>query len=818
MNRELCYLDYNTYLCDMNSLFRNSLHTFRRFWRASLLNFIGLVIAFFAFFIFITSWKQQAEYNTCFDDYKRMYRVEVEGCMFGPDSMWLAVITCSMENLARSVPGVEDACVLLQANSPLYFQRDGGKLCVLDYVGGYGKTLNFWRKGIAPDSLTSDYPLNADGKRDGVLIPKSFAMDYFHTSDVVGKHLKWEVEGRVYDYKIVSVYDDFPQNCSVGNFIYNYEEDRDSLNFQNYNSQIFVKTDASQSLSAIEEHITEKFINSLAVEYELEADSIKVNMSPRVHLRPVSETYFSDVDDVIDKGNNVMLAIFLLSAIFVLVLTNVNYMNFSLSEAPFRIKNINTRRVYGASCSALTLELIVENVMMCVIAYIVSMIALYVVDGFVDDDISPLSNVVVSILTFVSAVIVGVLSGVYPAYFITSTALSMSVKGMKTLPKKKRMLSDIRLAFQLFICLLTVINSFVLIVQAYYIFHSDYGYCKDRVVYGVVNSVSALLQKDSFKEKLLAIDGVESVSFSRFIIGAHDRYMMWSRPAYEGEENVFTNIMPVDKDYCKTLGIEIVKGRDFTPADTSGYIITEATLRKYPWVEVGKPLYDNDIAGDNPVVAVCRNIRYCSIRRSVEEPLVFVVGGSENEILKFSDIYNNILNIRIADDADVGEIYQKIEKCYNEIAPDDKLKLEMLDDALSELYDNEFLFMVHTFLFALLYIVITLIGLSCTIMFENEYNRKEIGIRMAFGASKWSLVFHKMKFYLLILAVAFVLAVPVSYFMCQYMLEAFVVKSPYLWIAFPTALLFVSVLMIAIIVVRRYEYLREKVKDMICTE
>lgn len=751
-------------------------------------------------------------YDRCYDDWENMYRVELEGAMFTDNKVKLANVFAMIAKSERQVSHITESATVPISATDVKFYKNGNFIYKIGYIYGGGKYLNFWRKGIVPDSLQEEYYDSSTGTYDGVFIPRSFAKVMFGTEeDVAGRTLSWEMNGERFSFKIINVYDDFPRNCSVRNCIYRYQPVADENNVSNYNYYSYVKLDDDANKSYVEDALRKQLVTDACQGYEdLRPEYEKFFGDTKVHLRPLHEAYFSKIDEISDHGDQFLVNILLISAILVIVITNVNYMNFSLAEAPFRMKNINTRRVFGASRWHLMTELIVENIMVSIMAFAVCLGVIYLLDRFTIEDIRPHSNVSAVLLTFAAAMFIGIISGTYPAYFATSSKPALAMKGMKSIPMHSRRLRNIRILFQIFISFIAIESVCILILQALFIKTTDYGYEKDHLLFAEVNSVDANVNAESMFDAIEAIDGVQNVSSGSFLIGTNDRYMMWSRAAYKGNGTALFTILPVGMKYMQTMGIEIIQGRRFCKADSLGaYIVNEAALRKYPWIKLGNSIFDQ---GENayPVVGVCRDVQFSSLRLDNNTmPLAFLYIANDSSISKNRKTHN--INIRVSDDADMNVVTANVEKTYGQMFPNgSQLELRTLNDEFRSIYNNEFIYLIHTLMFAIIYMVITMIGVSCTIMFECEFHRKEIAVRKVFGASMQNIMMQKFPLFIGILIIAFFLSIPFSILATDSILGSFAKVSPYIWIAFPISFIFMAVMTFTKILVQRYRYAKEK--------
>ena len=246
------------------------------------------------------------------------------------------------------------------------------------------------------------------------------------------------------------------------------------------------------------------------------------------------------------------------------------------------------------------------------------------------------------------------------------------------------------------------------------------------------------------------------------------------------------------------MGIKVIEGRDFTEHDGDCYIINEAARKQWPWVEIDKKLLDKDY----PVIGVCEDIRYASTRKDRhQEPLAFIIFGES-----FSEWGDQlgIANIRVAAGIDKVATRKQISDVLTKMGSGEQVEAKFLDQKLEDLYQEEFRFIRQVGWFSGVCLVITLIGVFCMTMFETEYRRKEIGIRKVMGSSTQEILMLFCQHYALLLAVSFIIAAPVAYYIGQQWLLSFVERTPIYWWLFPLALLTVGVITLTTVIIQSW--------------
>jgi putative ABC transport system permease protein len=530
---------------------------------------------------------------------------------------------------------------------------------------------------------------------------------------------------------------------------------------------------------------------------------------------PITETYFSGVGSN-DRGNRTVHLILLWACAIILVVAAINFLNFTLAEAPMRVKGVNTRRVLGSALWSLRLGLIGEAVATSLVAFALSLGLVHLLSEWppiaelFSGDISLMANLpsVVPVLAALS-VVIGIVAGTYPAFFVTSFQPALALKGSFGLTPKGRRLRTGLVTLQLFVSLVLVAFIGILYLQSHFIFHSDYGYDKDQIIYAQLPE-ELMQKKDAIRSELMQMGGVEEVSYSNFVLGSQTQYMGWGRGT--GDKTVTFTCLPVDWRYLRTMGIKVIEGRDFNEHDGDCYIINEAARKRWSWIEMDKPLTDDDM----PVIGVCENIRYGSVRQDrAEDPVAFVILGER--YAQWGDRLG-ILNAHLGAGVDKVELRRTIEEKLVEMNGGNAVTVRFLDQILENLYQEEFRFIRQVLLFSIICLVITLIGVFCLTLFETEYRRKEIGIRKVFGSTEEAILLMLSRRYAILLLLSFLLAAPIAWYLGHEWLQSFTERTPIYWWLFPLALAAVSAITLATVCIQGWRAATENPVNSIKTE
>ena len=773
----------------MKTIIRNFTSIFRKFVTANLLNLLGLSLAFASFFVIMTQVNFDLSYNKSITEHENLFRMTLK---LGPgeDDYGTMLPRPVVEQLAAASPHVTGYSIRNGWINYDQFVVDNQEYS-LNLIYGEREFLSVFK----PTVISGD--VKGLDQIGNIVLPRSEALRMFGTTDAAGKTMKYKWDDNTF-YHVCAVIEDYPENNLLHGVCFistNWNEG----NYNNWNYDAYIRVDDVANLPTVQNSLRQTVIELFKDKFELKTK--EEEEAVQVIFTNVADAHFSKF---LDKSAPARSSIYLLIcfSLLIVVIAAVNFMNFSLAETPMRIRSINTQKVLGATTASLRGSLLAEAVLISLIAFILALLIVYLahdlgLQELVQGSILLQDHQLLIALTLLLSIIVGLMAGAYPSYYVTSFPPALVLKGSFGLSPKGRMLRSVLICLQFIVSFMLVIGVGIMYLQSYLIYHTDYGFDKDEVL--VVRTAPDTRNKvDAIDADLRSISGIEGASLTQSVLGSSDSYMTWGRG--EGEKHTNFTCIFVDWRFLDVMGIDIVEGRNFRKDDGDVYIFNESAKKKYPWLTVDQPIND----GDYPVVGFCKDIKYASLRvDDTQQPIAFFVPSPNSENWG-NGYWRNHMLVRVAAGVDKLEAKQKVMEVVNKYEkgqPLDISGLRYMDEVLEETYQREDRFTKQILLFSLLAILISIIGVFGMTMFESEYRRKEIGIRKVFGSSTREILTMFNRRYLYILLGCFVVAAPIGYFLGEHWLEGFAVRT-----AISPLLFLVSFLLIALITMLTVTY------------
>lgn len=501
------------------------------------------------------------------------------------------------------------------------------------------------------------------------------------------------------------------------------------------------------------------------------------------------------------NGSRLYVLIFSALAIFILLLACANFTNLSTAGAAARSKEVGIRKVMGSLRKQLIAQFLSESVLLTFFSMILGLgIALLLLPLFNEVSGKHFTYAVFfNVPTLAGALLlvgfVGALAGLYPAFFLSSfnpiLVLKAGVQG-----GRRSLLRSSLVVFQFVVSIGLIVATMIVYRQLHYMQDMRLGYDKDQVLY--IQDASLLdKNQEAFRQELLRDKRVAGASLSWCVPGSGSMGGTEIYPKVEGandaKNEIHANIYSIDYDYVGTLGLQIVKGRNFSrdfPTDTAnGVLINETAVNDLGWTHTD-PLGRTIVRSgrkEYTVVGVVKDFHYLSAKQKIA-PLMMLLGNNAGGIV-----------VKV-NTADVSGFLAETRQRWAAFNPKGPFSYYFLDERFSHLYVAEQrtgrLFTAFTFVA----IFIAALGLFGLAAYMAEQRTKEIGIRKVLGATVSSVLLLVSKEFLLLVGLAFLIAVPMTWWAMAQWLHEFAYRTPVSWWIFPlagTAALLVAILTIS---------------------
>ncbi len=754
----------------MKSILRNFFFSLRRFRLASTLNILGLSAAFAAFMIIGLQVRYELSFNRVHANSERIFRVE--GSNFDPTAQRLSGVHSRpfIDEFIASSPHIEAGSAL--GNSGLYYTVGEGAE-EQGFQGGVTACYPDLVKIIDFDMVEGTASALQDP--DKMLIPLSQARLLFGSDPAVGKTIYTKDKGwniRYTSYTVGGVYRDFPGNTHLRNHLY-YRFPPEETPAYSRNYQLLVLLDSPINAAGVIENFQKNYHHE--------------RYPKELRLTSLPEAYYVPVDHAGGiSGSRTMTGILIGIALLVIGIAAINFTNFATSLAPMRIRSINTQKILGNPTSRIRMQLISESMGTSLIAFGVSLLWVWVFAGtqaasLLAATFEPSANGVVYGLGLGMALAIGLLAGIYPAYYTTSFQPALVLKGSFGLSPQGRKLRTALIGFQYVISAVLIVAALFIQLQNRYASHLELGFDKDNVALVGLNA-KAIASSEEYANRLRQYAGIEDVAFaSTRLYGADNNNV--GRIEVDGKTLSFS-MVTVSDNFREVMGIPLLEGRDFLPSDHPsdpdrpdkvGLIFNRYTQQDYQ-LPVGLTSQQQGITFE--VIGIMEDFHLTSVRRPIG-PVAFVVGAGNTP----SQAY-----IKIRAGANLKDAVAYIDRVNSEMDPLYPFRVQFFDEVVDNLYRKETQLGSLVSWFCVLAVLISLMGVFGLVLFETQYRRKEIGVRRVFGATVREILEMFNRSYLRIVLICFVIAAPLAGWLVSLWLKGYAYKTPLSWWIYAVAL------------------------------
>ncbi|MGM9506665.1 ABC transporter permease [Larkinella sp. GY13] len=739
----------------------------------SLINILGLALGM-ACSLVILLWVQDERAMDRFHaNDARIYRVMENQAWAGQDvSTTPSTPGILAENLKKDFPEVEKAAMMTWEQNILLtvgntFGKEKGRFASGDFLTIFSFPL------IQGDART------ALARPDGIVISEKLAQKYFPHQDALGKVIRVD---NTDDMMVTGVMAEVPENSSL-KFDYLISWER----FVKYNAWVkewgnngpraFVllsaKADPDKVSAKIKDYIKQK--------------TNKQTNNIELFLQKSSEAYLHSnfKNGQLDGGRIEYVRLFIIVAVFILVIACINFMNLATARSVKRAKEVGVRKVVGAERGSLMGQFVGESLLISFlslfVAVLVVALTLPIFNELTEKHLTfqfadPFFWLVLLVLTLIT----GLVSGSYPALFLSSLKPVVVLKGVLKFKPSATIFRKGLVVFQFSLSIILIVGMIIIYRQIQYIQTKNLGFDKGNLVY---MPLEGDLKKNyqTFRSELLTQPGIQAVSASwadPLEVGSSTIGVGWR--GKDTTQRILFNQTAVHYDYLKAMGVRLKEGREFSPdygTDTTNYLINEASARKIGYKNpVGQELTFWGRKGI--IVGVVKDYHINSLHVAIE-PLILHMQRNE---------FDGVVLVR-TEGGRTKEALANLERTFRKFNPRYPFEYKFTDQEFGNNYKSENIISKLSNYFAFLAIFISCLGLFGLAAFTAEQRTKEIGIRKVLGASIVNIVLMLSKDFLLLVLLSSVVALPVAWWAMNSWLEKYANRIEIEWWMFVVAVL-----------------------------
>jgi putative ABC transport system permease protein len=503
--------------------------------------------------------------------------------------------------------------------------------------------------------------------------------------------------------------------------------------------------------------------------------------SARYELQPLTSIYLhSDLENELERTGE-MTYVWLFSGIglFILLLACLNFMNLSTARSANRAKEVGLRKVVGAQRAQLIKQFIGESMILTIIAILLSLFLVFltlpVFNGISGKNLamSYLTNPVLLLGLFGFFVIVSLIGGSYPAFFLSAFRPVEVLQGRLRRGAKNSILRIALVSLQFTVSIVLIIGTLIVYKQLNYVRNKNLGYDKDHVIALQIRNEETQKRHQALRNAMLANPNILSVSASNSLPLGQNSFSAHHIAGQPMTEMIMLHIQIVDEHFIDTYNMEIVQGRNFSkdfPTDPDqAIIINEATARKLGWQDnaLGKEidaLMSINEMKTYRVIGVIKDYHFLSLHEEIQ-PLVLYNASPYG-----GDYYR--MSIRVRPENIQGTI-GFLKSTWSKFDPQFPLEFVFLDDQYDALYRTEERLGQLFGYFTALAILIGCLGLFGLSAYSAEQRTKEIGIRKVLGASTSNVTMLLVREFTKWVLLAVLIAWPVGYYIMNTWLQNF---------------------------------------------
>lgn len=759
----------------LQNYFKIAFRNLRRNKVNSFINVFGLSIALLSCVMIFLYVQKELTFDQFHSHAENIYRLTFQE-INRPGARHFATTSPPMgPALVESFPEVEQAVRLRFPDSNI-LSRDGRLF--YEYNGAYADSTLL---SIFDFPLAEGDPKSALREVNSVILTQSMAQKYFGEENPIGQSLILDNQKNL---TVTGIFEEIPSNTHFNfDFIISFDSFEvprgypvtlESWGWVSFYTYVKLSEQATPAT------LSPKFRDFLTTNMGEDIGGNRI-----LHLQPLEDIYLnSDLRNASEDmrvGNRAYILGLSAVAFFLLIIACFNYMNLSTAQALRRSKEVGVRKTLGAARTALVQQFIIESVLLTMVSMFIALIflepVLHAASSVFGSQLAlvPSDYSILIPLFLLISLLVGLAAGIYPAFMMSKFQPSKALKGIVENKSSGFSLRKTLVIAQFVIAIFLISGSLIIRNQIQFIQQKDLGFNEEQVIVLHMNGDELTRQYQTIKNHLLQNPAVINASLGGGLLdGRNGTVPIFS--AGEDPEGYPMNIYGVHFDYFETMDVPIVEGRSFNQSfitdSANGIVLNQSAVEAFGWDQpIGKELQVSDIM-DGFVIGVVEDFHFASLHREIQ-PLVMYIPPTNMEKLF----------IRIQP-GNISETLASVNESWQEVVPGFPFSFVFLDEHLNQLYQSDQQFLKILTVFTFLTIVIACMGLYGLINYVIQQRSKEIGIRKILGAKIFQIAWLLSQKFALWITIAFVISIPITWFIINKWLQEFAYQTPIPWWAF----------------------------------
>lgn len=755
----------------LKTAYRNMMRNFSQ----TLINVMGLAIGMTCALLIFLWIQNQLSYDKWQEKKERLYRLEYDTWVIMPPFIG---------DLVKEMPEVEQMVRLYMWYEPTITYKEN-VFNISDFAYSDStifKVFNF--------NFLYGNPENALKKPASIVLTESISKKFFGNENPIGKEIL--IENNIV-YTVTAVISDVKNlhldmnAIAAAQDLKNVYGNNNFLTARNHNFLIYLllKPNVNKDLLVQKIHKTD-------------FDEQNDDSEDELLLRPFKEIYFErnlPHESGVKHGNYSLVLIFSAISFLILLIACINFINITTAKAKNREKEIGMRKIVGADRKKLIYQFMGETFLLVIISHIISIVLLeYTLPEFnlITNEFITFNYFSPALLLTISGIILitTLLSGFYPAIYLSSLKPALMLKGKSGGKSSKGELRKILMTIQFSISIFLIIATIVIIKQLNFVLNKDLGWDQENIItfelkgekfHGDPENI--VNNKTAITEELLKNPNINSVTYFNQYPGNIKNTWTWSINGNQYPMRIINS----DPELIKTLDLEIINGRNFSyeyESDKNQKVIINEAAVKFLELEdpIGAIVHENGLE----VIGVVKDFNFNSLHSKI-----IPMGITWN-------YWTLKAGIKVSG-TDLPSTIKYIESVFHNFSPKYPFEYEFLDDSFSKQYKNEVKLAKILVFFALITIFIAGLGLFGMSAFITITRRKEIGIRKALGSSTSEIMVMFSSSFIRWILTAFIIASPIAYFLVKKWLMQYPYKTSIDWWVFFVAL--IITLLVALITI-----------------